>query len=453
MLLLLACADVDPDSPAGDPDTRVIVVGAGMAGLTTARVLHDAGVEVVVLEARDRIGGRTWTSEVGEATVDLGAAWMHGTNPNPVADFADANGLEYVRDTAPWSHVYDEASGDRLGGAAWTTMEDAMTDFEDALPDLRAELGAEASVADGRDAWLADGGWTGQEARLRQYGVDQYIVELEYAGPVTMQSLEWVWEEGAIGGGDHFPVGGYDGVVQAMAEGLDVRLESPVTSIHHDEEGVTIEAGGATFAGTHVVVTVPVGVLRAGSITFDPPLSDARVAALDRLDMGNLEKVVLTWDERWWDGGLTFVAADGEGAFPEFYDVTELAGAPTLVGLYGGRFAREVQATWTDEQIVSGALTTLEAAFGKTVSAPAASTVTHWTNDPYTFGSYVFLPAGASADDVRTLAEPESDRLLFAGEGTYWRYYGNVHAAVLSGLREAERLGVTVPGTPGLEEW
>ena len=72
---------------------------------------------------------------------------------------------------------------------------------------------------------------------------------------------------------------------------------------------------------------------------------------------------------------------------------------------------------------------------------------------PYTGGSYAFLPVGASADDIRTLAEPEGDRLLFAGEGTYWRYYGNVHAAVLSGLREAERLGVEVPDTPGLEGW
>jgi monoamine oxidase len=452
MWMLLACTGGTTVGPAADPDTRVLVVGAGMAGLTTARVLQDAGVEVVVLEAKDRIGGRTWTTSVGEATVDLGAAWLHGVEGNPVADFADANGLSYVEDDAPWSHVYDEASGDALGDPAWNTMEDGMVDFERALPDLRSALG-EVAVSDGRDAWIADGGWTGQEARLRRYAVDQYIVELEYAGPVTMQSLEWVWEEGALRGGDHFPVGGYGGYVDAMAEGLDVRLSHPVTKVEWGDDGVQLTAGGETFAGTHAVITVPVGVLRAGTISFVPALSDARTAALDRIDMGNLEKVVLTWDERWWDGGLTFVAAAEDGAFPEFYDVTEVAGAPTLVGLYGGRFAREVQADWTDEAIVDGAVTTLETAFARDVPAPAATYVTHWTNDPYTGGSYAFLPVGASADDIRTLAEPEGDRLLFAGEGTYWRYYGNVHAAVLSGLREAERLGVEVPDTPGLEGW
>ena len=455
LFLLLACkpADVATAPPAARGDTRVIVVGAGMAGLTAARVLHDAGVDVVVLEAKDRLGGRTDTERVGAATVDLGAAWMHGVYKNPVADFASAQGLAYVPDEVPWSHVYDEASGQSLGDPAWNSMEGGMDDFVAALPELRSALGAGASVAEGRDRWLMNGGWTGQEARFRRYGVDQYLCELEYAGPVDAQSLAWVWEEDALTGGDHFPVGGYAGIVDAMAAGLDVRLEHPVTAVRWGEDGVEVDAGGETFVGTHSIVTVPVGVLRAGTIAFDPPLSDARQAALDHLDMANLEKVVLTWDTRWWDGSLTFVDRDADGTFPEFYDMTDLAGAPTLVGLYGGRFAREVQGSWTDDAIVSGALSTLEAGFGRTIPAPAATAVTHWTRDPYAGGSYTFLPVGASRDDVEALAEPESERLLFAGEGTYWRYYGNVHAAVLSGLREAERLGVGTPATAGLEAW
>ena len=328
-----------------------------------------------------------------------------------------------------------------------------MDDFVAALPELRTALGPNATVAEGRDQWLASGGWTGQDARFRRYGVDQYLCELEYAGPVDEQSLAWVWQEESLTGGDHFPVGGYAGIVDAMAEGLDVELEHPVTAVRWGDDGVEVDAAGETFVGTHAIVTVPVGVLRAGTIAFEPALSDARRAALDHLDMANLEKVVLTWDTRWWDGSLTFVDRDADGTFPEFYDVTDLAGAPTLVGLYGGRFSREVQASWTDEQIVSGALTTLETGFDRTLPTPAATAVTHWSNDPYARGSYTFLPVGASRDDVQALAEPEGDRLLFAGEGTYWRYYGNVHAAVLSGLREAERLGVNTPTTAGLEAW
>ena len=78
---------------------------------------------------------------------------------------------------------------------------------------------------------------------------------------------------------------------------------------------------------------------------------------------------------------------------------------------------------------------------------------THWTRAPHAGGSSIFLPVGASRDDVEALAEPEGERLLVAGEGTWWRYSGNARAAVLSGLREAERLGVGTPASAGLEAW
>lgn len=454
LLALGACRPaVERGSPAADPNTHVVVVGAGVSGLTTARVLAEAGVSVTVLEARDRLGGRTWTAPVGDARVDLGASWLHGLVDNPVADFADAHDVRYVRDRTRWPLLYDEGTGSAVPDRGWAVMDDAFGGFVADLPSLRDALGDGASVADGRDRWLADAGLTGQDRRLAQHAIDQWLVELEYAGPVDQSSLAWVWREEELSGGDHFPVGGYLGVVEALAEGVDVRLGHPVTAVTTHADGVTVEASGASFPATHVVVTVPVGVLKAGTIQFEPPLSADRAAALDRLDTGNLEKVVLTWDEAWWSGNLEFVDAQADGTFPEFYDLTELAGAPTMVGLYGGRFAREVQGGWTDEQIVAGAVATLAAAYDRAIPTPRATAVTHWTNDPFARGSYTFLRVGASRADVERLAEPESERLGFAGEGTDWDYYGTVHAAMRSGLREAHRLGVREVAVPGLEGW
>lgn len=451
LLLLFACADIERGSPAADPDTHVLVVGAGAAGLTAARVLHEAGVQVTILEARDRIGGRTWTAAVGPASVDLGAAWLHGVRGNPVADFADQNGLSYVPDALPWNTLFHEGSG-ALGEAGWSVMEDAYDDFESALPSLKRRLG-DATLEAARAAWLDEQGLSERDARLAAHAIDQWMVELSYGGPIDDVGLAYFWDEPELRGGDQFPVGGYVTYIDALAAPLDIRLERPVTEIRWDERGVSLDAGGETFTGTHTIVTVPVGVLRSGAIAFDPPLSSERLAALERLDTGNLEKVVLVWDQKWWDGNLEFVDAAGDGVFPEFYDLTELAGAPTLVGLYGGRFAREVQAGWSDEDIVDGAIAVLGLAFERAIPAPSHSAVTRWTSDPYTLGSYVYLPPGASPGDIDTLAEPEGDRVLFAGEGTESTYYGNVHAAVISGLREAHRLGVKTIAVPGWEGW
>lgn len=451
LLLLLACSpSASTTGPAADPDTHVLVVGAGLAGLTAARVLHDAGVEVTVLEARDRLGGRTWTADVDGAAVDLGAAWLHGTQDNPVASFAAAQGLDVVRDQLPWSTLYDAEQGRALGDREWEAMDQATTGFERDLASMKAQLG-DVPVDQARALWVAQEGLTGLDARLATHAIDQWMVELTYGSPVDQTGLAHFWDEEELSGGDHFPVGGYGLVVEALAEGLDVRLSQPVSAVRWDADGVELDAGGETLQGTHVIVTVPVGVLRAGAITFTPALSDARQSALERLDMGNLEKVVLRFEEQWWSGCMEYVAADLGGAYPEFYDLSELTGQPVLVGLYGGRFARQVQAGWTDEQIVQGALDVLAEIEGRAIPAPVASQVTRWTSDPFSLGSYVYLPPGASPSDISALAEPEGDRLLFAGEGTVSTMYGNAHAAVMSGLREARRLGVTEVTTPGWE--
>jgi monoamine oxidase len=446
--------ETDTAEGVAAPPSRVIVVGAGLAGLTLGRVLRDAGIDVVVLEARDRIGGRVHTAGVGAARVDLGAAWLHGIVDHPAADVADAAGLAYVRDRSPWDVVYDEASDRRLGDSGWSRLDRFAEAFPDALPGLRRQLGRGVSVADGREAWLAEQGLSGLDGRLAAFAVDQWLVELTYAGPVDATSLEAFDEDEELAGGDHFPVGGYAPVVEALAEGVPVELERPVDAVRVRDAGVEVDAGGRTYEGSHVVVTVPLGVLRSGRISFDPPLSAAKREAVAALDMGNLEKVVLTWRERWWSGGLSRIDADGDGSFPEFQDLTAVAGAPTLVGLVGGRTSRRMQADGLrDAEIVAGALDAIAQALGRAVPPPDATAVTRWTTDPWARGSYAFVPVGATKAHLAELARPESERLGFAGEATDPVFYGSVHAAMRSGLREARRLGVQEFVTPGLEGW
>ena len=170
--------------------------------------------------------------------------------------------------------------------------------------------------------------------------------------------------------------------------------------------------------------------------------------------MGNLEKVVLVFDEAWWnpDGPASVISANEDGAWPWFADTSQTAKAPVLTAFTGGSFSRS-RSDLTDEEVVADALSMAEAAYGREVPLPVATAVTRWATDPYAMGSYLILPPGASPEDVDALAAPVGDRLLFAGEATNWDYAATVHGALLSGLREARRLGVERNAIPGLEDW
>jgi monoamine oxidase len=446
---------VRPGSPAADGQTAVVVVGAGLAGLTAARALQEAGVAVQVLEARDRPGGRLWTAEVGGAPVDMGGAWFHGVNGSPLADFADAHGIGYTRDRAREDAGFDAVAGAPLDDAAWDWMDEAYEGFPQDLDALREGLGPDASLADARAAWLAGRGWTGARARAGRFAIDQWHVALEYAGPPEETSLRWFWEEGGFSGGDHLPDGGYGGVIDAMAEGLDIGFGRPVSAVTAVSGGLRLDTPQGPVDATHVIVTVPLGVLKAGSIAFSPALPAGKQAAIGRLQMGNLEKVVLRYDEAWFrpEGGGYYLAPNEDGAWAQVADVTDAAGAPTLVVLAGGDFSRGRRAGLSTAAAVAEVQGVLAQVYGRTPPAPVATAMTDWTSDPLSFGSYSFVPVGASMDDMDTLAAPVDGRLLFAGEATFARYFGTAHGALLSGLREARRLGVEDVQIPGLRGW
>lgn len=450
---LLACRAPGPPVLPG-PTRRVIVVGAGIAGLTAARLLVAGDVEVVVLEARDRIGGRIHTADLAGALVDLGAAWVHGRSGNPVAAVADGYGVA----TRP--HPYDPI-------ALWDAIEGRFADEDEldaallreegllaAIPSLQAKLGAGASMQAAIDAHLAELALEPRAARYARLILEQYVIEVDYGGPAARTSLEIFDEDEYYGADDHLIVGGYRSLLAPLAKGLDVRLSSPVARVAYDAKEVRVETvAGEVLSADRVIVTVPLGVLQAGAIAFDPPLPAAKREAIARLEMGSLEKVVLRWDAAFWPA-----AADAawlhlgktRGDFPLIVDLSAAAGAPTLVLLHGGSRAREALDNLDDEALIADALAVLGATLGTAIPAPVAAHVTRWRGDPYSRGSYSFPALGQGLEDFDALAAPVGDRVLFAGEATSRATFGTVHGAVLSALREAQRLGADASGVPGL---
>lgn len=441
--LAAACAPRVPR--LGTPVERVLVLGAGVSGLTAAHSLRRAGIDVLVLEGRDRIGGRTFTDSVGKARVDLGAAWVHGVVHNPIARILEDRGRGVTEHFWQAPRVFD-GNGERYGSIEGEAFYSEIEDFVRAVPRLSRELGPGATLASGIDLHVkgASGSPSNREGLHRLLTA---FVEINLAGPADRQRLEGFFRETAFAGGEHFPIGGYSELVDILAEGADVRLSDPVSTIGWATNGVTARtASGAEHTCSHCIVTLPVGVLQSGRVTFEPGLPQWKRAALDRLEMGNLEKVVLTFDEPFWRPGLrrdALVTLRGDGSNPVFFDVADDAGAPALVVLYAGTWARTVQAldpAEAEARLVSDALATLRSVYDD-VPDPVATRTTHWTTDPFALGSYAFLPVGATRDDLDTLADPVDDRLLFAGDATVRAYTSQVPGAFLSGLREAARLG------------
>jgi len=300
-------------------------------------------------------------------------------------------------------------------------------------------------VAEAIDLFVSQGGLVGVSARRARQALRAEI-EADAADLSERHSLRWLWNEIEYEG-DFFgdlPVGGYRRLVYEMAAGLDVRLGVEVAEVVHSPSGVRVHcADGTTEVGSHVVVTVPLGVLKRGALRFTPTLPPDRLAAIARLGFGHYEKVALHFDRPFWrDAGLShlliFPRDPGESTVWVF-DLYAFDAGPTLVFHAFASSAHHVLDS-TEAEAAQWATDLLTAAAGVPSPAPSAVAVTSWATDAHCGGAYTHVPPGADPADADLLGEPIGDRLLFAGEHTQSQRLGYADGAMSSGLREAARL-------------
>ena len=421
----------------GGAGKKVLVVGAGMAGLGAARVLREAGCRVVVVEARNRIGGRVHTVERFGTRIDLGAAWIHDSRGNPLTEIAREAGLRTVAtdydrislrrrdDRSISGRALDRALVSRnavvehLYRLSWRSGQRPLGPALRRLVDAQVRAGVDRAALE----WLL--------------GVD---VPLDWAADPNEISIEGFSEGTSYRGGPDLLIeGGAGRLIDWLARGISVRQGDPVRRVTRSRRGVQVTlSSGETIRGDGCVVTVPLGVLKAGAVRFEPDLPEGHRRAIGRLGFGLLDKTFLSYGSVWWGEGQTQIgtAGFGIGKTISAFDLRPVAARPILCAFSGARFARNLEARGGG---ATAAVTNrLKLGFGPD-AGPDGALSTRWEADRFARGSYSFLAVGSTSPDRAVLASP-AGRVVLAGEHTSTDRPATMDGALVAGRRAANRL-------------
>lgn len=497
----------------------VLIVGSGVAGLKCARTLKelDPKVEIIIVEGRDRIGGRVRTEKFGNCHVDLGASWIHGINGNPVYKLAKEVGFKIskISDSekqanlllAPKDnpHAWHFLAFDAQG----KTYSEALEELDDAFQELLCLVGQQALSqkelaphTNFEDAMLKatkrpavnpkkanKSGKKNQQqnpnknnalcfdSKFRAKHDDATYVKLwtascvgeetYHAAPLARLSTHSVYDYGSRDedGGNAYVIGGYKQLVDYLAKDLldSIVLNQTVSSIttlpngrievrtspsHNVSQNSNDNAGakdGRVFVADRIVVTVPLGVLKAQSIQFTPTLSRDKLNAIERMGMGNLNKIALQFSTLFWSPNASwfYYVSENKAEVMLFHSLFRKTGQPVCLAYLAPQFSVErLEKKLTEPEVVDLALETLSKYFGQLPRKHfVQGRATMWDQDPFALGSYSYIPFGEHGALYDVLALPEWDnRLFFAGESTYRDHPGTVDGAFSSGEREAGKV-------------
>ena len=426
--------DVLPEEKVYD----VLVIGAGMSGIAAADFLDDKGLSVLILEARDRIGGRIWTMywDEAEKQIDLGASWIHGTTNNPITKIAEDHGIELL-ETDMDSRVILGANGEWIDDYTENEIDSLYTQFQEYMWYFAETVNKDTSVKVAEENFINLRNLSEEQKNQLRFIIN---ADLEHDEAADVFDLSLTTDIGKPFGGLEviFP-DGYLQILDTLDDGLDIRLEHVVSKVEYDDQGVIVTTNQGTFDAKYVISTLPIGVLKAESVEFSPPLPAAKQQAIDRIGMGLMNKLYLIFEDDFWDDVtlLNYVSSDG-GSMWEFLNLNVL-GEPILLGFTVGEHARQLEKL-SDEEIVADAMSILRNMYGDETLEPLDYVRTKWASDPYAIGAYSYSHVGVTKSDYTALAEPVMDRVFFAGEATIIDHTATVHGAYLSGIREAQQI-------------
>lgn len=411
---------------------KVLVIGAGMSGAAAAWQLQQRGFEVQVIEGRDRIGGRVFSTKIADTPIDLGASWIHFHKGNPLTTLAKQLQLPTHPTDYENIHLYDN-NGNSIPKiallSAYNQIKKATRKAEKAIRSLEQDI----SVAELLHRFLP----TNKPHQTQYLHFIKNSMESDWGADFTDVSAKYYFEaESLIGAQDLFVVGCYGKIIEHLLQGINVQLNQKVKTISQQNNRIYVTTENTNFDADAVVVTIPLGVLQTNEVTFTPSLPNAKQQAINRLKMGLLDKTILEFESCFWDKNSEFLgilAAPSSTQHDYIVNYQPFAQKPILMAFTSRQYAMHLE-TQDDETLRRYWQNLLYKPFRQQNLDIKNIIATRWWNDGFARGSYSYIPTGAAPADISALAAPVGN-IYFAGEATEPTHYSYLHGAYLSGIR------------------
>ena len=426
LLLIVGCSKPRNDGRVYD----IIIVGAGISGLAAAGNLIDNNKDVLVLEARDRVGGRIWSHLWNGVIIEEGANWIHTSDGNPITEFAERHGFTTYE--TPLNSMVAYLNGKEIGNDEYDYL---VREFWSYIL-ANQEKGQDESLAHTLSGFINNKPLSFDEKRVIDYLANSEISN-EYGTDLDNLSRDYFDIGKEYGEGELLLPNGLQQIIDILKDEVQVKLNHIVTKIEYQDVRVTVHTKNKQFYAKKVLVTVPLGVLKSGDIEFLPPLPLSKQNAISELGMGLLQKHWLLFDEVFWDDDVIWILSVNEQNWECMNFV--YTGKPILLCFTMGEYAK-YQESLSDSVITSDIMNVLRNTYGQNIPDPIDVYFTKWASDKFSYGAYSFTAVGNRPETYYEISAPVDDLIYFAGEHTHENYPATIHGAYLSGLRAAQSM-------------